>query len=164
MHVYNLSTNLDSSENINVQWKQKNGMIKDVASPINGQMYNKSMLGENCADQLQLVYSTWELWNGGSTCFVLCGCQHCQHFYLLERIPTPSAENKNWTGNYENPTELSHGVSSTAYWEFQRGKEERHCVKYRQLWPSPLDCENFEERKMQTVHFGERETQGLHPV
>ena len=33
-------------------------MIKDVASPINGQMYNKYMFGENCADQLQLVYST----------------------------------------------------------------------------------------------------------
>ena len=102
--------------------------------------------------------------DGGSTCFVLCGCRQCQQFYMHEIIPKPSAENKNWTGNYENPTELSHGVSSTAYWEFQRGKEERNCVKYRQLWPSPLVCENSEERKMQTVHFREKETRGLHPV
>ena len=56
--VYYLSTNCDPSENISVQRKQKDGTIKDVPSPVIGQMYNKYMFGVDRADQLRMVYST----------------------------------------------------------------------------------------------------------
>ena len=72
-------------------------MIKDVASPINGQMYNKYMFGENCADQLQLVYSTWELWNGGSTCFF--------SVWMLPLSPVLSAWNNSQTISREQELE-----------------------------------------------------------
>lgn len=53
-----LSTNCNPSETINVQRKQKDGTIKDVPSPIIGQMYNKYMFGVDRADQLRINYST----------------------------------------------------------------------------------------------------------
>lgn len=56
--VFYLSTNCNPSETINVQRKQKDGTIKDVPSPIIGQMYNKYMFGVDRADQLRMNYST----------------------------------------------------------------------------------------------------------
>lgn len=53
--VFYLSTNCNPSETINVQRKQKDGTIKDVPSPIIGQMYNKYMFGVDRADQLRII-------------------------------------------------------------------------------------------------------------
>lgn len=43
------------TETINVQRKQKDGTIKDVPSPIIGQMYNKYTFGVDRADQLRII-------------------------------------------------------------------------------------------------------------
>lgn len=56
--VFYLSTNCNPSETINVQRKQIDGTIKDVPSPIIGQMYNKYTFGVDRADQLRMNYST----------------------------------------------------------------------------------------------------------
>lgn len=53
--VFYLSTNCNPSETINVQRKQKDGTIKDVPSPIIGQMYNKYTFGVDRADQLRII-------------------------------------------------------------------------------------------------------------
>lgn len=58
--VFYLSTNCNPSQTINVQRKQKDGTIKDVPSPIIGQMYNKYMFGETFACEQVIAWTRKE--------------------------------------------------------------------------------------------------------